>query len=376
MSVMEPSFARRAILPKNDRIASLFLDSPEPDGVSNRPMKEIGLNLVRGAMIGVANIIPGVSGGTVALVLGVFERLVRAIRNLDSRLVRSSFRLLAGGFKGLPLNNFIADLRRADVFFMGTLGVGAAVAIVLLSRVMEYLLTGLHDPTYAFFDGLILASLVVPWRLLQKKGVPEIASFAVGLGFILVLSVGFGHLADRKLEIKAAQQESAAALEEGEDAGDGYERVRDPVALGVLFTTGVVAISAMILPGVSGSFIMLVMGQYEKVLTAINNRDLVVLGVVALGCIIGLLAFTRLLNFLLRRFHSQTIAFLIGLMIGSFWTLWPFKATIVVAGETHFSTQNVLPAVDANLFVSLATFAVGFAIVAAFDVVERRLRST
>ncbi len=336
-------------------------------------MKEIGLNLVRGALIGVANIIPGVSGGTVALVLGVFERLVRAIKNLDARLLRSSLRLVAGGFKGLPLGNFIADLRRADVFFMGTLGIGAVVAIVLLSRVMEYLLTGLHDPTYAFFDGLILASLVVPWRLLKKKGFSEAASFAVGLGFILVLSIGFGHLADRKLEIKAAQE--TAAVEEGDDASDDYEPLRDPAALAVLFTTGIVAISAMILPGVSGSFIMLVMGQYEKVLSAINNRDLVVLGVLALGCILGLLAFTRLLNFLLKRFNSQTIAFLIGLMVGSFWTLWPFKATIVVAGETHFSTQNILPAVDANLLVCLGTFAVGFAIVAVFDVVERRLKA-
>ena len=278
-------------------------------------MKEILLNLVRGALIGVANIIPGVSGGTVALVLGVFERLVRAIKNLDVRLVRSSLRLVTGGFRGIALNNFIADLRRADVFFMATLGVGAVVAIVLLSRVMEYLLTGLHDPTYAFFDGLILASLVVPWRLLRRKGVSEAASFVVGLAFILVLSIGFGHLADRKLEIKAAHEaDAAAAVEEGD--GDGYEPVRDPVALGVLFTTGVVAVSAMILPGVSGSFIMLVMGQYEKVLSAINHRDLVVLGILALGCLIGLLAFTRLLNFLLRRFNSQTIAFLIGLMIG------------------------------------------------------------
>jgi len=339
-------------------------------------MKEIGLNLVRGALIGVANIIPGVSGGTVALVLGVFERLVRAIKNLDIRLLRSSLRLVAGGFKGQPLDTFIADLRRADVVFMGTLGVGAMVAIVLLSRVMEVLLTGLHDPTYAFFDGLILASLVVPWRLLKKKGLSEAASFAVGLGFILVLSIGFGHLADKKLEIKAAHEADAvAAVEDGDDDGDDYEPLRDPAALAVLFTTGIVAISAMILPGVSGSFMMLVMGQYEKVLTAINNRDFVALGILALGCLIGLPAFTRLLNFLLKRFHSQTIAFLIGLMIGSFWTLWPFKATIVVAGETHFSTRNVVPAVDANLLVCLGTFAVGFAIVAVFDVVERRLKA-
>lgn len=336
-------------------------------------MKEIVFNLIRGSLIGVANIIPGVSGGTVALVLGVFERLVRAIRNLDARLLRSSLRLVAGGFRGQALDTFIAELRRADVFFLATLGAGAVVAIVLLSRVMEFLLTSVHDPTYAFFDGLILASLVVPWRLLKKRGLSEGGSLAAGLAFILVLSVGFGHLADRKLEIKAAMNEGNAGVVEEQD--DDAAPSHDPVGLAVLFVTGMIAVSAMILPGVSGSFVMLVMGQYEKVLAAINNRDLVVLAVVALGCVIGLMAFTRLLNFLLRRYNSQTIAFLIGLMVGSFWTLWPFKATIVVAGETHFSSVNVLPAVDANLMTCIGTFAVGFIVVAAFDIAERRLRS-
>jgi putative membrane protein len=118
---------------------------------------------------------------------------------------------------------------------------------------------------------------------------------------------------------------------------------------------------------------LLVMGQYERILAAINNRDLLTLLAVAAGCGIGLLAFTRLLNYLLTRFRSLTIAFLIGLMIGSFWTLWPFKATITVAGQTHFGSTNVLPALDLHLLLCLATFAAGFAIVALFDVVERRL---
>jgi putative membrane protein len=336
-------------------------------------MLDIIKNFIRGCLIGVANIIPGVSGGTIALVLGVFERLVRAIRSFDARLLKASLRLVAKGFRGQALDTFIAELRRADVVFLGTLATGALVAIVLLSRVMEHLLTKLHDPTYAFFDGLIMASIVVPWRLLRSKGLPELATFVLGLGFILTISVGFGHLADRKLEIKAAQARTAQ-VEEGEQT-QAYTPVRDPVSLVILFTTGVIAISAMILPGISGSFMMLVLGQYERVLSAINNRDLLVISCVALGCLIGIMAFTRLLNYLLERFHSRTIAFLIGLMLGSFWTLWPFKATIIVAGEEHMSSQNVVPAIDQNLFVCIATFAAGFIIVAAFDIVERRLKA-
>jgi putative membrane protein len=343
-------------------------------------MKATVINLIRGACIGVANIIPGVSGGTVALVLGVFARLVRAIRRLDAGLLRDALRLVTSGFRAQETNTLIARLRRADVYFLGTLLVGAGVAIVLLSRVMELLLTKVHDPTYAFFDGLILASLVVPWRLLTRKKFPEVVSFLVGLAFILALSIGFGQRADSKLEIEA-QYESATETQtepEGpvtETVDWEYDPPRDPATLFVLFLTGMIAISAMILPGVSGSFVMLVMGQYERVLAAINNRDLVVIGTVAVGCGIGLVAFTRLLHWLLGRFYTQTIAFLIGLMVGSFWTLWPFKKMIEVGGEWHHSSINVLPEPNANLAWSVAAFAVGFAIVATFDVVERRMRS-
>lgn len=347
-------------------------------------MKQVVFNLIRGGCVGVANIIPGVSGGTVALVLGIFERLVRAIRSLDSRLLKASLKLVTGGFRGQALDTFIAELRRADVLFLGTITVGAGVAIVLLSKVMEYLLTTLHDPTYAFFDGLILASLVVPYRLLKRKGVFELISLAVGLAFILTLSIGFGHLADRKLEIEAQRASmeepvsgnlTAAGAVEVQEGQEDYDPPHDPISLLVFFVTGMIAISAMILPGVSGSFVMLVMGQYERVLAAINNRDLLVIGCVGTGCGIGIIAFSRLLNWLLERFYSQTIAFLIGLMLGSFWTLWPFKQMVEVGGEWHHSSVNVLPEVAPNLFFSIGAFAVGFAIVAVFDIVERRMRT-
>ncbi|MFC1655163.1 DUF368 domain-containing protein, partial [Myxococcota bacterium] len=128
----------------------------------------------------------------------------------------------------------------------------------------------------------------------------------------------------------------------------------------VLFLSGVVAISAMILPGISGSFVLMVMGEYRTVLEAINTMDIPKLSVFALGCLVGIVAFVRLLNFLLKRYHSVTMAFLIGLILGSLWVLWPFKE--VAEGAKIVTGTNVLPqAFDSGVIWSAGALLVGLA---------------
>ena len=175
---------------------------------------------------------------------------------------------------------------------------------------IEFLLDAYLSPTLAFFIGLIIPSIVVPYRLLQKKGLVELLCCLIGIGGL----VGLTFLPSSPV-------------------GEG-------LGLFGLFLSGAVAISAMILPGVSGAFMLMIMGEYKNVLNAINTFDLVKLGVLAAGCIIGIALFVRLLNFLLAKFRSVTMSFLLGLVIGSLWVLWPFKlipegAKITAGQNTH-----------------------------------------
>ncbi len=283
--------------------------------------------VLQGLLVGVANIIPGVSGGTFALVLGIYERLLRAVGGFGLGTLRVLGRWLAGPSQPARRRAFLDEWRRLDGSWLLVLALGAAAAILASSRLIAWLLEVHVAPTLAFFVGLILPSVGVPYRMLERRGARE-ALFCL-LGLLGMLGLTF--------------------LQPG--AGQGW-------GLPGLFLAGVVAISAMILPGVSGSFMLMVLGEYEHVLRAINTFDLVTLGVFAAGCLVGLLAFVRLLNWLLRRFHAPTLAFLIGLILGSLWVLWPFKA--IPAGARISAGVNVWPqALDATVLWSLGAFALG-----------------
>ncbi|MDP8221281.1 MAG: DUF368 domain-containing protein [Candidatus Stygibacter frigidus] len=308
------------------------------------------IDLVKGLVIGVANIIPGISGGTFALILGIYERLINAIGNLNGEFVKDLFS-----------RKILSALKRIDFWFLVRIFLGAIISIVLLSKVIEYFLEQQHDPTYAFFVGLIIPSIAVPWKMMQRRKMPEFIWFIIGTLFLLALSIGFGHLNDQKMEIKA-QAELLTAV----DLHSIWQLVFAALS-------GALAISAMILPGISGSFVMLLLGQYKNMVTAINNRDLIFIAALGIGMVIGIIMFTRLLNMLLKKFHSQTIAFLIGLMIASLFTLWPFKKVIEQGGELYHTSVNILPQAGANLWVSLLSFAVGFFIVWIFLNQEKKV---
>ena len=315
------------------------------------------LNLiVKGFLIGLANIIPGVSGGTFALILGIYERLIRALHNIGAKTVQ---RLLAAvTLKKTAISDAVLELRRIDFGFLALLGIGAAIAVVATSKLMIYLLNEQHDPTYGFFSGLILASIIIPAKLLKGFGWKELMALiaAAMLTIGLSMSVGAKNL-DKQKHKESNEEVVVSRFLVGK--------------LAYLFLCGAFATSAMILPGISGAFVLLLFGSYFDILTAINNRDLLVLLIFAAGCGIGLLAFTRLLNYVFEHFYDLTISFLIGLMVGSLYGLWPFRNYEIGGGE-RIDLAHIIPQVNVNLLITGTAFLVGVFFILLLSRMEKR----
>lgn len=254
---------------------------------------------VRGFCMGAADVVPGVSGGTIALVLGVYERLVGTVRH--GALVLAS----------LARFDFRTSLKRfgqIDWFFIIPLLAGVGGAVLILARPIEHLLEEQPIPMAAAFFGLVVASILVAWDALRTRDSIRL-SIVVVVAILTFWSMGFR-----------------------------TDEVNDP-ALWLVFIAGAVAICAMILPGISGSFLLLMFGLYEYIIAAVNERDILVLAVFLVGCVMGLASFSSLLHYLLRRHHDTVLAALIGLMAGSLRVLWPWPGGVdsTVLGEPIWS---------------------------------------
>lgn len=238
----------------------------------------------RGFAMGAADLVPGVSGGTVALVLGIYRRLVTAIRTAAGAL---------GALVRFDGAAFGERMRQVEWRFLLPLLVGIGTAVLALSHLIEYLLDAFPLRMSGLFFGLVVASIVVAWRLVRRRD---------AMRFVLLVAVA-----------------AATFWLLGFSAGT----VSDPTWW-MFFGAGAIAICAMILPGISGSFLLLMMGMYPPVLGAVNDRDLFSVGVFAVGVVIGLAGFSTLLNMLLDRYHDTVMAGLVGLMVGSLRVLWPW----------------------------------------------------
>lgn len=284
------------------------------------------VNVVRGLLMGSFDVVPGVSGGTVALVVGIYERLIASIRSLVD----------AGtGLLRADLRKARAALGETEWWLLVPLLIGIGVAIATLARVVEPLLeeeTGNPAQARAVFFGLICGTLVIPWR--RGGGLHGGRWLLAGLAatFAFVLS----------------------GLPETE--------VTDPAYLAV-FASATVAICAMILPGVSGSFILLTLGMYAPTLAAVNDRELLYLGVFAAGAVVGLAGFSKLLNWLLTRRHDATMAVLLGLMVGSLRAVWPYL-------DSDRGLQP--PPGDASALVEVGLAVGAFGLVTAVIAIARR----
>lgn len=330
--------------------------------VAHAGPRDVGKAVVKGGLIGVANVIPGVSGGTLALMLGIYQRTINAICSVNAALLQ---KVLVLPFKGKAGGQDLwTYAREQDLFFLGWLGGGAIVGIVLFARVMGWLLEQYREPSSAFFLGLVLASIVFPWRYLTRRSWREICAFALACA----LAVGLSMAVSEEDRIARAARKQVVA-EESFDA-----TVEAPVAvtrpdirhLMMVFGGGVLALSAMVLPGVSGSFILLLLGVYADVLRAVNQREMLVLAVFLIGGVVGLLVFTRVMGWLLARIFNLTMGFMIGLMVGSLYELWPFKRTIYV-GEELVVLGNRLQGIGFGdvMWTGLA-FLVGIVLVSGF----------
>ncbi|MEE2947797.1 MAG: DUF368 domain-containing protein [Verrucomicrobiota bacterium] len=327
--------------------------------------------ILHGFLIGVANIIPGVSGGSMALALGIYERLIVAVGNVAPSTLSAVFGVAT--FQDGAGERFQAEWRRIDGSFLTWIAAGGAVAVVVFSEVMVWLIEQWHDPTYGFFCGLILVSIWIPLKMIRRFGAVQGLSALAALGLVLVLTFSVDSEqqlddANRKLEMKRAGMQQATAMEVTQASSPLGQA--DAGRMAFLVLCGAIAISAMVLPGVSGSFILILMGVYFDVLQAVNDRDLVIIGLFAIGCVLGLLLFTRLLKRLLATFHDATIAFLTGLMIGSLAGLWPFRDFETV-GDVNVGFERVdfgwiIPAIDANTLWTVVAFFIGSGLVIAF----------
>jgi putative membrane protein len=289
----------------------------------------------RGLCMGAADVVPGVSGGTMALILGIYQRLLEAIRAFDMRLLRliASRRLRAA-----------AD--HVDILFLIPLGAGILGAILFFTRVVSLpqLLRDYPEQIYALFFGLIVGSIFVLVRGYGAMRGSELVSLAAGtlLGLLVVNAVPF----------------------------------ETPVDTWFIFLAGALAICAMILPGISGSFILLLLRKYEYVFNAIGHFDFSVIVPFALGAATGLALFSRLLVWLLKHHYRLTLAAIVGMLIASLWVLWPFQARsfeLVRGKQQLVHSSPVLPA-DAGGAELLAAClcAAGIAAVLSLDAMARR----
>jgi putative membrane protein len=297
-------------------------------------LPSIAAQVARGFAMGSADIVPGVSGGTVALVLRIYERLIDNIRGGAAALRR----LLA-----LDVHGFRTALREIEWLWLLSLLTGILLAVATLASVLESLLDDHPIPMAGLFLGLVAGAVVIAWRLLGRLDVATLSiMFAVGIAVFVLIG----------LTTDATPPDDAA------------EMVTQPAW--VFFLAGALAICAMILPGISGSFILVLIGMYDEVLGAVNDRDLVPLAAMALGCVVGLALFSTLLSWMLHHHHDLVMAALIGLMVGSTRVLWPWPNGV----ET---TTLAAPGDDVALTVVLCL--VGFVVVLAVDAFGRQLTS-
>ncbi len=260
----------------------------------------------KGFCMGASDVVPGVSGGTMAFILGIYEDLINAIKSFD---LKSLQLLLAFKIRLL--------LDRISWQFLLALGIGILTAIFSLAQVLSWLLHNKPILIWSFFLGLILASVVSVSRRVEQW---QTSTWICLLGGI----IGTYFLV-------------------------GLVPVSTPNAPWFLFLSGAIAICAMILPGISGSFILVLMGKYQYVLEAVSQRDFLTLAIVAAGACVGIAVFSRLLGWLFREYHDLMVAVLTGLMLGSLRKVWPWKKTLETMMDRH---GEVIPLVQTNILPS------------------------
>lgn len=291
-----------------------------------KPQLANSVFVLKGFCMGSADIIPGVSGGTMALILGIYERLLKAIRSFDRAWLENIFRFRIK-------TAFAAN----DLLFLIPLGAGILLALIFFTRVIPLPTLIMTHPEliYGLFFGLIVASVVILMGEVDRYGVKEIVIALAGvlLGLAIVNLVP----------------------------------VETPTAAWFIFLCGFIAISAMLLPGISGSFILLILGKYAYIINALGDFNIIVMLTFGAGALTGLVVFSRAIVWLLKRYHQATLLVIKGILVGSLWLIWPFQERMyetVRGKEKLVGSDPVWPeAFTGTVAASVAFMVAGFLLV-------------
>ena len=290
---------------------------------------QIFLTIINGLAMGVVDLIPGISGGTLALITGIYGRLINALKSFDLKAVKLVF-----------TGNILDSIKYVDAGFLLCLGLGIIVSIFSFARTVDYMLDNQPVLLFSFFTGVIAASSVVIIRKID--GWPIRNYFSIVFGVIVALLL------------------------------TGLNEYTTPNTSIYVFFAGIIGGSSMLLPGISGSFILLLLGKYSYMINAVKEFDLTVLFVFGFGYFVGVLSFSKLLSWVLKRHFEVSLLFLTGLMLGSFNKIWPWRVVGKDDGgaDDDLYSRSVLPweyenlsNSDPQIIISVLVIISGFALV-------------
>lgn len=293
-----------------------------------RTPKDYAVLVLKGIGMGAADVVPGVSGGTIALIVGIYEELVNSIKSISLHSLKLLFTF-----------RFAEFWRQINGSFLLSVVGGILISIYSLAKLVTYLLDKHPIMIWAFFFGLVLSSIYYVVKNVSQWNVLNVFMFLVGTAVAYYITV----------------------VTPTSTTND----------LWFIFLSGAIAICAMILPGISGSFILLLLGKYEYMMSAVKNLDIMLLVVFAAGALIGIVLFSRLLSYLLANFYNITISVLSGFMLGSLNKVWPWKEPVSYAADgTVLTDRNILP--DAYMWEGIALILVGVAVVIILETISAR----
>ena len=268
-----------------------------------RGLKDYALLMLKGVGMGAADVVPGVSGGTIAFIVGIYDELIDSIKSINGKSLKLFFTGKWGAFWKAINGNFLISIVA-----------GIAVSVFSLAKVITWLLTDHPVMVWAFFFGLVLASTWFVGKDIKEWNKKTIPAFIIGVAVAYYITV-------------ATPAET-------------------PSNLFFIFLCGAIAICAMILPGISGSFILVLLGKYFYIMEAVKTFDIATLLVFLAGACIGITTFSRVLSYALKNFRNITLAVLTGFMLGSLNKVWPWKETLETFTDSH---GVVKPLVEANI---------------------------
>jgi len=308
----------------------------------NRTAKDYLLLVLKGMGMGAADVVPGVSGGTIAFITGIYEELINSIKSINLKAVKLFF-----------TGKFAEFWKALNGTFLLSVVAGIGISVFSLAKGLEYLLTHYPILVWSFFFGLIVASAIYVARSIKTWNAGTIISGLIGIAIAFAITV-----------ISPAEANTAYWF---------------------VFVSGMIAICAMILPGISGSFILVLLGMYKFILGAVGDMNIAVLLTFMAGAAIGIISFSNVLSWLLKKYHNLTIAMLAGFMVGSLNKVWPWKEVTETIIDRHgelkpIAERNILPGTyeqitghEAWMLGAIALVIVGFVLIFVVEGIGKKL---